>query len=63
MSQFKLKIIWPSPNMSRVASADNRKKIYFFPTSLMKMILSSPKLVTKIGVCITSEENGEKVLR
>jgi hypothetical protein len=30
MSQFKLKIIWPSPNMSRVASADNRKKYIFF---------------------------------
>jgi hypothetical protein len=25
----------------------------------MKMILLSPNLVRKIGVCITSEENGE----
>jgi hypothetical protein len=28
-----------------------------FPTSLMKMILSTLNLVRKIGVCITSEEN------
>jgi hypothetical protein len=34
----------------------------FFPTSLMKMILSSLNLVRKIGVCITSEENGESKL-
>jgi hypothetical protein len=35
----------------------------FFPTSFMKMILSSPNLVRrKIGVCITSEENGESKL-
>jgi hypothetical protein len=34
----------------------------FFPTSLMKMILSSLNLVKKIGVCITSEENGESKL-
>jgi hypothetical protein len=32
--------------------------IYYFPTSLMKMTLSSLNLVRKIGVCITSEENG-----
>jgi hypothetical protein len=32
-------------------------EIYFFPTSLMKMILSSLTLVRKIGVCITSEGN------
>jgi hypothetical protein len=36
--------------------------ICFFPTSLMKMILSSLNLVRKIGVCITSEENGESKL-
>jgi hypothetical protein len=36
--------------------------LYFFPTSLMKMILSSLNLVRKIGVCITSEENGESKL-
>jgi hypothetical protein len=29
---------------------------------LMKMILSSLNLVRKIGVCITSEENGESKL-
>jgi hypothetical protein len=34
----------------------------FFPTSIMKTILSSLKLVKKIGVCITSEENGESKL-
>jgi hypothetical protein len=34
-------------------------KNYIFPTSLMKMILSSLNLMRKIGVCITSEENGE----
>jgi hypothetical protein len=28
----------------------------------MKMILSSLNLVSKIGVCITSEENGESKL-
>jgi hypothetical protein len=33
-----------------------------FPTSLMKMILSSLNVVRKIGVCITSEENGESKL-
>jgi hypothetical protein len=32
---------------------------HFFPTSLMKMILSSLNLVRKIGICITSEESGE----
>jgi hypothetical protein len=31
-------------------------QIIFFPTSLMKMILSSLNLVRKIDVCITSEE-------
>jgi hypothetical protein len=34
----------------------------FFPTSIMKMILSSLNLVRKVGVCITSEENGESKL-
>jgi hypothetical protein len=34
----------------------------FSPTSIMKMILSSLNLVRKIGVCITSEENGESKL-
>jgi hypothetical protein len=37
-------------------------EINFFPTSIMKMILSSLNLVRKIGVCITSEENGESKL-
>jgi hypothetical protein len=37
------------------------KKIVF-PTSVMKMILSALNLVRKIGVCITSEENGENKL-
>jgi hypothetical protein len=37
-------------------------KKFVFPTSLMKMILSSLNLVRKIGVCITSEENGENKL-
>jgi hypothetical protein len=36
--------------------------IGIFPTSLMKMILSSLNLVRKIGVCITSEENEESQL-
>jgi hypothetical protein len=35
---------------------------YFFPTSIMKMILSSLNLVRKVGVCITSDENGERKL-
>jgi hypothetical protein len=33
-----------------------------FPTSIMKMILSALNLMRKIGVCITSEENGESKL-
>jgi hypothetical protein len=37
-------------------------KNILFSTSLMKMILSSLNLVRKIGVCITSEENGESKL-
>jgi hypothetical protein len=36
--------------------------MHIFPTSIMKMILSSLNLVRKIGVCITSEENGENKL-
>jgi hypothetical protein len=38
------------------------QNICFFPTSIMKMILSSLDLVRKVGVCITSEENGESKL-
>jgi hypothetical protein len=38
------------------------KKKLLFPTSIMKVILSSHNLVRKIGVCITSEENGESKL-
>jgi hypothetical protein len=38
-------------------------KYYFFQHRLlMKMILSSVNLVRKVGVCITSEENGESKL-
>jgi hypothetical protein len=33
-----------------------------FQTLVMKMILSILNLVRKIGVCITSEENGESKL-
>jgi hypothetical protein len=46
-------------NLPRV---DNRFDQLFFPTSRMKMILSSLNLMRKIGVCITSEENGESKL-
>jgi hypothetical protein len=36
--------------------------MYIYEKLMMKMILSSLNLVRKIGVCITSEENGESKL-
>jgi hypothetical protein len=46
----------------KLSSATQKRCIKFFPTWLMKMILSTLNLVRKIGVCITSEENGESKL-
>jgi hypothetical protein len=63
-SSYKKKIPkhYFTQNNCNLSTVQSREKWFFLP-SLMKMILSSLNLVRKIGVCITSEENGESKLQ